>query len=554
MSVSFGVVEMQTGMEDGLQMAVSGNVRQGDHGVAANTATMASAFVYPPDDGSRAYRLIRKARQQSDEDETVSAVATCRLAITQARAMGSPLIECWALGIKATCLASVGLRKEAMSCAGKALKLAQGLGDMTMQARACFAISFVALESNDKTQAQAMLERSRDLARMANSDYDLCWALCNLSHIHGEQAEQLSTSADRAGFAVALQALFDTANDALVQADRTNDWAHRCYAMLNLAQAYFLSGDFDKSHSLISEYGALARVHNAPRLMAYANLDRARLLAEKGLLPAAVAQISSDDHLHICCRTDDLRLRTAEALARMNRDMGDFEQAYNHLSKARDLERNIQDFQADRHIALLTAQMELDEAHAEATRAQAEATALDLRNQLLEKDREKQLRDAMMDALTGLGNRRAADIAFDMYTDLAVSEGQAFQVAFLDLDHFKQVNDQHGHPIGDQVLITLGQILQSSIRTKDEVFRFGGEEFVILMADETLAAGRYVCERLRLKIERYEWGRVAPDLTVTASIGLAVWQPGDDGKDVIARADTALYRAKETGRNRVVLL
>jgi diguanylate cyclase (GGDEF)-like protein len=149
------------------------------------------------------------------------------------------------------------------------------------------------------------------------------------------------------------------------------------------------------------------------------------------------------------------------------------------------------------------------------------------------------------DPLTGINNRRA----FDESLDSALVEQARFPapltLAILDVDRFKQVNDQHGHLRGDRVLQDLAQVLKSNVRECDVLARFGGEEFVVLMPRTELHAACNLAERLRAK--------VAAEMPLTVSLGLASWLPADTAIAFVARADAALYAAKESGRNCVHL-
>jgi diguanylate cyclase (GGDEF)-like protein len=152
---------------------------------------------------------------------------------------------------------------------------------------------------------------------------------------------------------------------------------------------------------------------------------------------------------------------------------------------------------------------------------------------------------ASVDPLTGLRNRRAFD------AELAERLG-AGTVALLlfDLDHFKQVNDTHGHPAGDEVLRRAAKVLSAGLRSADQAYRLGGEEFGVLLplADERVAAG--VAERLRAAVAAEDMG----GLRVTTSVGVAVGGKTSGSPDVLYHeADRALYRAKRNGRNQVVV-
>ena len=157
---------------------------------------------------------------------------------------------------------------------------------------------------------------------------------------------------------------------------------------------------------------------------------------------------------------------------------------------------------------------------------------------------------ATIDTLTGLANRRGVARAFD--EALAhVRDGGKYAVLLLDVDHFKTINDELGHQTGDRVLARIAHIIAENVRGVDVASRFGGEEFLVLLRDATRELALHVAERLREAIEAsglvYADGR-----PVTISIGVAYARPADGTDDVVERADRALYRAKNGGRNRVV--
>jgi diguanylate cyclase (GGDEF)-like protein len=156
---------------------------------------------------------------------------------------------------------------------------------------------------------------------------------------------------------------------------------------------------------------------------------------------------------------------------------------------------------------------------------------------------------AASDALTGLPNRRAADEALKRMTAHAGRRVSPLAAVLLDLDHFKQINDIHGHDQGDKALAVVGQILSSTLRASDFAARYGGEEFLILLPDTDRATAREVAEKMRAAIAGAEISTVG---SLTASFGVAAL-PEDAGEyeQLIRRADRALYAAKAGGRNRV---
>ncbi len=156
---------------------------------------------------------------------------------------------------------------------------------------------------------------------------------------------------------------------------------------------------------------------------------------------------------------------------------------------------------------------------------------------------------AHFDPLTKVWNRYRIEEAINAELVAAKRYAAAFALLLFDVDNFKQINDTHGHSVGDDVLVALASLVESSLRGCDHLGRWGGEEFIVLATHSDINAALGLAERLRslvaeLHIEGLEQ-------TVTVSIGVAVWQPGDSCKTIISRADDAMYRAKHGGRNRV---
>jgi diguanylate cyclase (GGDEF)-like protein len=125
-------------------------------------------------------------------------------------------------------------------------------------------------------------------------------------------------------------------------------------------------------------------------------------------------------------------------------------------------------------------------------------------------------------------------------------------VLVLDVDHFKSVNDAFGHAVGDQVLVRVAQACKQALRRFDMMGRLGGEEFLVVLPDTTLEVALQIAERLRRRVESLPMGNLAPGLRITASVGAALGDhEADDMAELVRRADNAMYRAKDAGRNRV---
>jgi diguanylate cyclase (GGDEF)-like protein len=160
---------------------------------------------------------------------------------------------------------------------------------------------------------------------------------------------------------------------------------------------------------------------------------------------------------------------------------------------------------------------------------------------------------AITDPLTGLANRRRTLRQLEDLTGTP-APGQAPAVLLADLDHFKGINDLHGHEIGDRVLVAVAGALRSATREADTIARWGGEEFLVLLPRTAPGEALELAERLRARIEALViLDRTLRPVAVTISIGLAVQVPGESGPAWLRRADDALYRAKSQGRNRCEL-
>jgi len=161
---------------------------------------------------------------------------------------------------------------------------------------------------------------------------------------------------------------------------------------------------------------------------------------------------------------------------------------------------------------------------------------------------------SLTDELTGVGNKRAMLMHLDEYVADVNTESQHLAVMMLDLDHFKKLNDKYGHLSGDEVLCYFGKLLRQNIRASDSAFRYGGEEFTLIMPDTMANEAFKVAERIRLELfEKAFLLRGAPSsVHASVSIGIALLRPSEDASNLLNRADGVLYEAKDQGRNRTI--
>jgi diguanylate cyclase (GGDEF)-like protein len=159
---------------------------------------------------------------------------------------------------------------------------------------------------------------------------------------------------------------------------------------------------------------------------------------------------------------------------------------------------------------------------------------------------------AITDELTGILNRRHVMDVLKYQKSMADRGDYTFVVCYADLDHFKQVNDHFSHSTGDIVLQKFVVLTKDVIREVDYIARFGGEEFLFILVKTSLPEAVVASERIRKSIQTFSFGDLFPDLHITVSIGVTAYRPGERIEDLLDRADAALYRAKESGRNRVI--
>lgn len=160
-------------------------------------------------------------------------------------------------------------------------------------------------------------------------------------------------------------------------------------------------------------------------------------------------------------------------------------------------------------------------------------------------------RIASTDALTGLLNRKSLELLFQRAMLLSKRTAQPMSAILFDIDFFKRVNDTHGHLCGDKVIIGVADLARATVRESDAITRWGGEEYLVLLNNCSLAQAAQVAEELRVAIAGHDFGLPAPQLPVTISLGVAEYRQDESESAFFSRADSALYQAKNRGRNRV---
>ena len=159
----------------------------------------------------------------------------------------------------------------------------------------------------------------------------------------------------------------------------------------------------------------------------------------------------------------------------------------------------------------------------------------------------------LIDPLTGIPNRRALRMHLDNEMARSRRSGAPLSLIVWDIDHFKSINDTHGHQFGDEVISRVAQAIRFHLRDSDFSARYGGEEFVSLLPDCDSVSAKHLAEKIRGMIQRVGCEQLSRNAKLSISCGIAAFEPGDDADSLFKRADKALYSAKEQGRDRVVL-
>jgi len=192
-----------------------------------------------------------------------------------------------------------------------------------------------------------------------------------------------------------------------------------------------------------------------------------------------------------------------------------------------------------------TIQSTVQASHAELMRAREEIDEL-------RRDLKQSHEWLLQDPLTGMQNRRGMDATLFHEVARARRSGTPLSVAMLDIDHFKQLNDSHGHHAGDRALVHLSEVVRSVLRDSDTTVRYGGEEFVMILPETDLNGARFVVDRLRLVVRKSPLIHEGQRIQLSLSAGIAQLQPTENGSALLLRADRATLQAKHEGRDRVV--
>lgn len=451
--------------------------------------------------------------------------------------------------------------REALASGMKALAAARQAADPVREAWALNRVGVAYASLENPAQACAATEQAMEIATRAASPEVLFSCLNNLAYFWLRRVEEArECGSDAAVLTQAQASARRTAEQATALARRSGSPFQVAVAGSNLVNALLASSLLDDALPLLNEFGHLAHDHGYRALAIEADVQRAVFLRLKGEPQQAARLLEA--LLHAATEPPPkLRRLLIRSLYETHKACGQHREALAWLEQLVGLDRQISrdNLVLQTEVILIRDQVEqaqarADSATADARRERARAAHLESEQQRLREHANALDRAAHEDVLTGLHNRRHAEYALPLLVEGARMAGQVISVASLDVDHFKRINDTHGHAVGDAVLQQLAQLLRHRLRSADLLARIGGEEFLAVLVGIAPQQAAEICERLRLAVVEHDWAAITAGLAVRVSIGIAggsPLQPQHPGDSLLQRADRALYAAKRAGRNRV---
>jgi diguanylate cyclase (GGDEF)-like protein len=458
------------------------------------------------------------------------------------RPLGAQPWLCELLRWMSLAASEIGDFETGLACANEGCALAQELGDVRIQAVALNALGASFERMGDPWQAERLMNEAAALVRDQATPYEHVVTFNNLCSVALGAYHLMCDSGNDEACQQALERGLHYARAVRPHARELGDPFALALTDGNLGEVLMLLGVLDEAQSFLDAALEQAQSLGYQNLAWRTRCSLAELMLARGeareawhIVQALQADAAGQLPAFVALRLHHSAFRAARALGRSD-------DALAHLECYQRLERQRSVAQLMAQSRFFVTRLEAEQVRAQAHRA---VDALTARTEELEAH-------AQRDPLTGLGNRRCLESRMPALMADAEARGRPLTLALIDADHFKSVNDRHGHAVGDQVLQLLAQMLRDNTRGSDLLLRYGGEEFLVVFPDTVADRAFEVCERLRANVETHPWDELAPGLQVSLSIGLASAPPYSTDM-LIARADAAMYRAKHLGRNRVAL-
>lgn len=506
------------------------------------------ALAICPDErhGDRARVLALQAHFHPRLGQLQASVRCASQAVLLAEPLGDDAVLADALTSLTFVYAQLLMGREALPCGLRALVAARRCGDVVREGWALNRIGVAHASLENPARACETTEQALALALDHGLTELAFGCLNNLAYFwlqrHGDAQERKDARLTE----LTRQKALELAEQATAAARRAASPFTIAVALSNLCDAMLAGGDGKAAQPLIDEYEALSQQQGYRDLALQAGTQRNQLLRAKGQLRPALDGLYALLKAERGAMPPKLHRSITRELYAIHKACGDYREALAALEQLVELERQIAKDMQTLQNEVLVIREEVSKAQELAERAQRDA--------MREREKAGELeRAAHEDALTGLHNRRHADAMLQTLAESARHDGRPLVLAMADVDHFKRINDEYGHAVGDRVLQQLALLLRQGLRGADLLARIGGEEFLIALLNMGTTRAQEVCERLRQSVAAHEWDALAPGLRVTVSIGVAAADEAVDAQRMFERADRALYAAKKGGRNRIEL-
>jgi diguanylate cyclase len=540
-------VAQTSSLEELLERAEGARL-SGDYRAGVGYARQAIARAEHPQGRARALRSL--ANQQLRLGDYEEAIRACRDAIAILEALDDDAGICWDLTVLALAYTELGLFEEALEELNRGRELAVKLGDRGLLYWVYNRTGVVHSSMGNHRQANTHLLQAWQLAADLDAEARFC-ILNNLTDNAVSLLPHLREQGRSAEAAATLEAALGHGEQALELARAASHPFRTAICLDNLGMVLALADRFPEAFAALAESTRLSTEHGYRALEASALLHTARVHRLAGNAGEAVAGLSDTLVRASAAREKPLVMAAHRDLCDAHEQQGDFRRALEHYRRYHELEQEARSDVAAARARLMTHHFELDNARLEADNARLEAELHRIRSQELERRAVELDRFAHEDALTGLANRRWADLTVPQLLANAAAAGGPLSLAIADVDLFKGVNDRFGHLVGDEVLRQVAALLRDGLPESAFLARLGGEEFLIALPGTGSAGAVAVCDALRTRIRAYHWDSICAGLDVTISLGVAEARPGDGYHDLLDGADAGLYEAKRTGRDRV---
>jgi diguanylate cyclase (GGDEF)-like protein len=504
------------------------------------------------DQAGEAEVLNHQGNLALDQHDHGRALACFQASLDLRRAVGDRAREAASLNNIALALRHAGQLADALERLQQSLQLAEAEGDARATAYALSNMGAVLAQVGEQPAAHASLDRALLLVRNTTDRALECSVLLGLGRLAQEAGD-----AERA--LVLLRTAFDLAQG-------TGNLGDLAEALLALGQLHQAVGQAEVAAPMLEEALALGLRKGDPRLAAQVLLAQAHLQAGATGAATALALLTQALAQAERAQAEPLIAQAHERLSAAHESLGDLAAALRHYRAFHVSVERLRQQASQRRVRSLLNRQEVDraerDAQAERERSASLADALAHARQV-EQDRDQILAElqaqttllaqlAREDGLTGLANRRWLDLQLQREVERARRFGHALAVVMVDIDHFKAVNDQYSHAVGDAALRAVARLLRDGCRSSDVVGRYGGEEFLLILVETPAEQALVLCEKLRQQLRQQDWPALHPRLAqLTVSMGVAALQHDESIEALLARTDRQLYRAKDGGRNQV---